>query len=296
MAVATVATLSGLVTAGVGMAHADTGYGDVRNVYMNLNGTASATAESQYGQLISSLRAAAGHNYRNRNGVQEAQGYRGGLIRLSLSGNSGAGTSTMSLWITPQDLYVVGFSDNNGRPFIFNDVDVTTQNHIQQALGMTQAPAVLNFGGNYNSLRQMAGRGREDMPISYNDVWNSLFNLAHQDFNNQPALARSLSLMIQFTSEAARFKEVCGTMSLVMRSNRERIIGLPIRQQYLENNWAAISRFGYQISQDPTTAPRDFGSYIGTLNSWSDVARILALMLASYTLPGRNGNWATSEI
>jgi hypothetical protein len=103
----------------------------------------------------------------------------------------------------------------------------------------------LSFGGNYNSLTQAAGRGRETMPISYFDVWNAIFNLAYEDtHNNQQGIARSLMLMIQFTSESARFNDVCGVMSDVMHSSGSSYPGLPMLQQQLENNWASISQFG----------------------------------------------------
>ncbi|MGW2161434.1 ribosome-inactivating family protein [Nonomuraea sp. NPDC001699] len=285
----------GVIIGGTGSARADVPANSITHVYMNLNNP-SASSQSQYFQLIDSLRAAAGHDYRN--GVRAAQ-YTdfNSLIRLSLAN----GDTHLDLWITPNDLYVRGFTNTHGDTFQFNDADFslahTLQNIPSNGVG---AVSTLGFGSNYNSMVQAAGRGRENMPISFNDLWNSVFNLAwttNPYGGNQVDVARSLLFMIQYTAEAARFNDVYGVMSAIMLNWNNYYNGLPVLQQYLENSWAAISGFGQRISGNPGSAPLTVNG-VGTLYTWNDVARYLALILLNLNLPqeGPSGDWNHTEL
>jgi hypothetical protein len=147
----------------------------------------------------------------------------------------------------------------------------------------------LPFGGNYIELERAANRGRDAMPVGFSEFWNAIHNLAWADSpgNDQQNVARSLMLMIQYFSEAARFNEI--STSLTNSLTYSGTAHLEGHQLDLENNWARISQFGYDISQNPSTQPREVAG-AGTLRSWADVARILVLMLASYWLPGHDGS------
>ncbi|MET7648030.1 ribosome-inactivating family protein [Streptomyces sp. NPDC005426] len=275
-------------------AHADTPYGQISHVYMNFGPSAGASQQSQYTGLINSLRQAAGHTYRN--GVYETQSTGYSLIRLTLTDSH----MTLTLWLTPGDLYLRGYTTASGQTFQFNDHDFSLINLLS---GIGDLPYgtghTLSFGSNYNSMVQAANRGREDMPISYTDFFNSVYNLAYADSpygGNQQDVARSLMLMVQLTSEAARFNDVFGVGSDIMGSWRN-YTGLPLRQQYLENSWQRISSFGHSVSQDPSTAPVNITG-VGTLQSWNDVLRYMATLLGNLNLPqeGPTGDWQKTEL
>ena len=117
------------------------------------------------------------------------------------------------------------------------------------------------------------------MPISWFDLNGSVDQLATYTGNNPQATARSLMFMIQYTSEAARFYDVEGIMRTAMRTD-QRQQGLPDRQQSLENNWGQISQYAYDVTNNPSTPPRNIGG-VGTFNSFNDVARTVPILLGS---------------
>ncbi|MFE3634206.1 ribosome-inactivating family protein [Streptomyces cellostaticus] len=278
-------------------AAADTPYRQVTHVYMNLGDTASPSQQSQYGALINSLRQAAGHPFRDGTGVTQTTGRA--LIRMTLTVPVGNERRELTLWFTPGDLYLRGFTASNGLTWQFNDADFNLRT-LMDDLGQLPPGTgrTLGMGSNYNSLSGRAGRGREAMPMGYADFLGSVRNLAqYTGGGNQQDIARSLMFMIQVTSEAARFNDVFGIGSAITRSGGTTYHGLPPLQQFLENSWNRISEYGYAVSHDPGTAPASING-VGTLRSWRDVARYLALMLGSLTLPqeGPKGDWNHTEL
>jgi hypothetical protein len=121
-----VIAITGTSFIGGGTARADVYPGQITHVYMNLANNPSTNLQSQYTLLIRSLRDAAGHSYRD--GVQEtelnnAYNRENGLIKLTLSYNG----TTLTLWISPADLYVRGYTNQYGHTFQFNDSDYLVQ-------------------------------------------------------------------------------------------------------------------------------------------------------------------------
>ena len=218
----------------------------------------------------------------------------------------------MDLWITSQDLYVRGFTNSAGYTYQFNDSDFNLLSAMDD-LGQSSAGSTLSFGSNYNSLSNVAHRGRESTPFYYNSFWASFQNLATTSNPygaNQQNVARSLMVMIQMTSEAARFNDVFGVAQDSMGTGSYG--GLPLFQQYLENNWATISNYGLAVSQNSSTNPitvnginPDTGNNPSgaanpyTLNSFNDVARFLSVMNTSpygSSTGGINEDWDHSEL
>lgn len=279
--------LAGMFTAGAGAARADVPPGGVTHVFMNIGPGPSGSQRSQYRQLIDSLRNAAGHNFRDS--VMETQRDDVGLIRLTLTvlpdGNVPQATAT--LWITPQNLYVQGYSDNIGHTFVFPDTPANVRSRI--AMAAQRSTGQLTFASTYNRLVQAAGRGREAMPISFQELRQSTLALANQRIggnpsrDNQREVARALMFMIQFTSEAARIKDVFETMASPLQTSQNDRNGLPPFQQELENDWSRISAYGLNVTQFPTTPPVDVGGQVGTLHNFEDVARRLAMVLSTAT-------------
>lgn len=284
--------LTCLLFTGAPPASADTGNGTVSGTWMNLGTWANRSQQDQYTALINSLRDAAGHHYRGP--VLENQRADQGIIRMTLSIPETGGVTT--LWFTPQDLYLRGYTDLQGRTHVFDDTPSPVIARISAAQGGRE-PERLSFGSNYNSLSRAARVGRENLEISFGTVRGAVNSLAGNiDPNARPHYAASaLMLLIQFTSEAARFNHVFDMMSNIMGNPGHRYSGVPTLQQRLENNWRAISRWAYSISQNPAE-PNLTIAGVGTLHTWRDAVRYLAMMLGNFNLPQESGNPSRTEL
>ncbi|MEZ0090823.1 ribosome-inactivating family protein [Streptacidiphilus sp. EB129] len=288
---------------GAGTASADTGPYWISHIYMNIGDTGNQSQQSQYASLITSLRYAAGHDWRN--GVMMTQTPQThALIRLDLSRPDG---STIWLWFTPDNLYLRGVTTTSGATFSFNDFDL--RGAMQPATAFADSgllpPAAWNqgayyqlpFGSSYNSLAQAAGRGRDSMPLSWNDMWNSFYDLAYADqtLSNNQSIARDLMFFIQYTSEAARFYDVYGVMSAIMVDPTNNYGNLPPLQQELENSWSQLSQFAIGTSNGTNPPPLYVGPDVPTFNSFGDVQSRLAIGIGPNDVDP-NGDWNHSEL
>ncbi|MER5353680.1 ribosome-inactivating family protein [Kitasatospora sp. NPDC002551] len=281
-----------------GPARADVNDHDIGHVWLNL-GSPGSSAQNNYAAFVNSLRQAAGHEYRN--GVWQTQSQpTSRLIRIDLTSPDGR---TVWLWVTPHDLYLRGFtSQANGTTYFFNDF-TDFPNLFQALSGHLLLPpnhslSQLSFGSNYNAMRQAAGRGRESMPIGWNDLTASIDNLASTGYPYgaaQQNVARSLMFMIQFTSEAARFWDVYGVTRDIQGGNRPVYQGLPERQQYLENSWDQISRYAYDVSNNPNTPPVNVTG-VGMFYSFGDVQRWMAMLIGVTSQVSSTGDWNHAEL
>lgn len=278
-------------------AEADTGPGQVTHIYVNLDNKPGDSAAAGYRAFINSLRSAAGHAYRGDTSI--AQSSPGGIIRADINATGGGRPQRTTLWIDPQNLYVLGFTDDAyNQTLYFNDLSAANIARVTNGAldqGFHGGFHVLPFGGNYMSLSAAAGRSRGAMPISMRHIYSSITNLATTQSGNiggtaTQEAARSLMLLIQVTSEAARFTNVYQVMSQALGSDGSRN-GLPAQEQNLENNWAAMSGFGVSVSNNSTTPPMTIiggGAPDGNghqtslvLDSWSDVARYVGMLLGN---------------
>jgi hypothetical protein len=304
-----------LLPLGASLAYADVSPGQVNfDPFLSLPqpdglGHGSQTVQSSYATMIGSLRSAAAHSYRNGVMITQQQ-QTTGLIRVRFA----SGGNQVDIWITPQDLYVRGFTNQFGTTYQFNDQDYNLLSALD-ILG--QAPqgggSTLAFGSNYNSITNAANRGRENTPFNYTSFFASFLNLATTTDpfgDNQQNVARSLMVMIQMTSEAARFNDVFGVAHDSMGTGNYG--GLPLFQQYLENNWGTISNYGLAVTQNPSTPNTtvqginpDTGNNPGgqaepfTLTSFGDVIRFLAVMNTApfgASTGGINEDWNHTEL
>jgi hypothetical protein len=303
---AVIAALALALTAlisGIGTANADTGEYFTSHVYMNLGIGPGQGQGSQYSSLISSLRNAAGHSWRNNVMMTGWQSH--GLIRLDLTYEG----ITLQLWFTANNLYLRGFTDTQGNTYGFSDFNLaglmqTTAiynggNGLLPAAAYGGAYHTLNFASDYNDLSAAADRNRQEMPISWTDMWNSMFNLAaaagNLSANDQLYYARSLMFMIQFTSESARFYDVYGVMADIM-TNGAVYSGLPPVQQELENSWAQMSQYAENLSNGTNPAPLFVGPHVGTLYNFGDVQARLAEGIGTPSQVSSTGDWWHTEL
>lgn|GEM_PF-2554517 len=283
--VTVLAALCGLL--GVGTAAADTENGQVTRIVLDLGQSPSSpslAARTRYQQAISELRRGVAHGFRP--GVLVNQNYRGGMVRVELQMRTAGGEpGAVIVWINPQDVYVVAYTNQANQTYFLNDTDNGTRDQIRAAVGAGGVFATLNFGGNYNSLRGVAGRDIGNTPISWDSFANAVLGLGAttDPFQRQQQVARDLMVSIQFLSEAARFNAVYNRTSNAMAGQSSN--GLPALEESLERHWASISQYGVAISQNPATRPRYIDPVIGTLGNWTAVARYLALILGVFILP-----------
>ncbi|MFE7560802.1 ribosome-inactivating family protein [Kitasatospora sp. NPDC057500] len=286
-------TLTG-VLGGAGTAQARTEWRQMSHVWFDLSEYGPSGDERiRYSAFLASLRAAvAGYN------TQETQLEDVGLVQVSLTALDDRGQRRHTdIWINPSNLYIWGFSNEQGVTYQFSDIGNALQSRIRE----TTAPAppvnhnvqTLNIGSNYNSLSNAAGRGREAMPISWIDMRYSIVQLAGESnpWGNRQATARSLSLMIQALSEAARFNDVEGTFRAAM--NNWEVRDLPIQQQYLENSWDALSRYYSRVSSGQNTTPVDIPT-VGQIGNLDQVRRYVRLTMGHPHTD--NGDWSTDQI
>ena len=288
---------------GAGSASADTPSYWVSHIYMTMSGVGNSAQQGSYGQLVASLRNAAGHQWRN--GIMIAQVPAShALIRMDLSTPSGA---VVQLWFTPDNLYLRGFTTASGATYSFNDFDL--RGAMQPASGfgnsgMLPAAAwgqgayyVLPFGSDYNSLTNAANQGRQNMTISYQGMWNTLYQLAYadQDQASNQAIASDLMFMIQFTSESARFYDVFGVMNDIMGNGNQVYNGLPAAQQELENNWAQMTQYAISVSNGTYPAPLYVGPHVDQITNFTAVQARLALGIAP-NIVSPTGDWNHAEL
>ncbi|MBB5637076.1 hypothetical protein HDE68_002989 [Pedobacter cryoconitis] len=298
---------------GVSSAHADVPINRIVYIDFNMNSPgdhSGSSMQSRYAQMINEIRNATGHTFRQT--VLATQGNSNpGIIRIRFI--SGA-TQTL-LWISPQDLYVRGFTNVHGQTFQFNDPEYDLANQLRDLEYQAGTIRTLSYGSNYNELsgRDAANRGRGATPLNYNSFWNTFFNLAFMTDPTGPRTresAQSLMTMIQITSEAVRFPDVYNVIYNAMGAGT--YTGLPAYQQVLENRWGAISEWAFTLNNNPgvgplvvrganpnngdspTSAPNDL-----TLRSWADVQRYLRVLLNAPNGLGNGGsagNWGRTEL
>jgi hypothetical protein len=291
-------TFAGMCLAGMGTAKADVRPGQYTHVYMNVGAQGSQSQQSQYALLISSLRAAAGHPFRN--GVMITNGSTGQLIRLTLTDTESH--QSVDLWISPDNLYVRGFTASNGQTYAFADSSYNLYQALQNngagaVLGPRRGVVILSYGSDYNDLVRNAGVGRERLNFSFDSFRGAINTLARTTGPNGTDLAKSLMLLIQLTSEAARLNDVYGIGADMMRSSSRNYDGLPMLQQRLENQWSALSNYAIRVSNNPSTPPLNVPQ-VGTFHSFNNVSRRMALLAgAPLAVPGGlSGDWKHTEL
>jgi hypothetical protein len=126
-------------------------------------------------------------------------------------------------------------------------------------------------------MTRAAGRTRQGMPISYNDLMGSVNQLANYGGGDGQSTARSLMFMIQFISEATRINQVRGTMLTAMGTDA-RATGLPTAQLSYENDWGQLSQYAIDVTNNSATSPRTIGS-AGLLTNFGQVAQFVATIL-----------------
>ncbi|MFF2387167.1 ribosome-inactivating family protein [Streptomyces sp. NPDC058108] len=279
---------------GISPAKADT-RGTVSHVWFDALQTPQYSAQARYRSFINSLRLAAGHGYRGNVDITQNDGADVALIRVDVNmrPNGSGPAGLLRLWVSPGNLYLRGFTTATGVTYETADRGTFNLQQSMNALRNTQGggllpPAnaeyrVLRHGGSYGSLEAASPHARDTLDVSYNRLWNHLWQLAFvQDARTGAeagATAESFLFMTQFLSESARFNDVFGIMNDIVSSPNARYNGMPWLQRSLENNWGPLSNFGIGVNNNENPRPVTVNSQL-TITDWSGIARYLSTLLA----------------
>jgi hypothetical protein len=243
--------------------------------------------QQEYSTFIDSVRAAAGHD--QPDGIMRTQGIGGALIRADINMDG----FTMSLWLSPDNMYLRGYTNAAGETYYFNDYSLPgVMDYIRahQGPGYGLLPSnrmhELPYGSDYRSLERAANRGRGVMPLSYDALRQSFFSLVASP--NGESTARALMFFIQYISEASRFVPLSYEMNQIMGGWVYRD-GLPLGMQELENNWQGLTIREDRFHGGHVPLPFNVGPHVRhSLRTLDDLRRYLAMGLGN--LGGVSGN------
>ncbi|MFH7596426.1 ribosome-inactivating family protein [Streptomyces racemochromogenes] len=147
------------------------------------------------------------------------------------------GNDLVSIYLWADTLYVAGFyaprSTADVRHFEFSD----NRAGFAGVLGIDSAQ-FLGRNGNYDALP--GGSSRENLVLTPSSIYNAAYTLGHANgYTDQ--VGRSLLVMIQVLSEAARFGRILERVYDNIYNHRENALGWEYR--WLENEWGHLADF-----------------------------------------------------
>nr|AAL04123.1 ribosome-inactivating protein [Sambucus nigra] len=200
---------------------------DYPSVSFNLDGAKSAT----YRDFLSNLRKTVATGTYEVNGLpvlrreSEVQ-VKSRFVLVPLTNYNG---NTVTLAVDVTNLYVVAFSGNANSYFFKDATEVQKSNLF---VGTKQN--TLSFTGNYDNLETAANTRRESIELGPSPLDGAITSLYHGD-----SVARSLLVVIQMVSEAARFRYI---EQEVRRSLQQATSFTPNALMLsMENNWSSMS-------------------------------------------------------
>ncbi|MFI1367163.1 ribosome-inactivating family protein [Streptomyces griseochromogenes] len=164
-------------------------------------------------------------------------------IDIRLRSGSGATDPAIDLLVRPNDLYVVGWR-NQDHTYLLDGEHVPDPQSYEDA----------RFGASYSALQQATRtRGREgeehqyarqDIPLGQQAMVNAIRTLASNG-SSVPERARAMTVLVQMVSEAARFNGAAQSFTggVRDRGHTRWYTGAPANAavQDMENNWADLS-------------------------------------------------------
>ncbi|MCL3998999.1 ribosome-inactivating family protein [Streptomyces lavenduligriseus] len=173
----------------------------------------------------------------------------------------------VSVYLWADNLYVAGFyAPATNRHFSFNDRPAQFMN----ALGINSVGLV--GSGNYGDLA--GGNDRHALVLGPETMYHAMQVLGRANGDNDE-VEHALVVAIQVFSEAARFSPILDRV----RDNIENWHRTPLGNDYagLENQWGAISRFAYNIRQNPNASIRILNQVITSLVGLAQVLHFVEL-------------------
>ncbi|MET8543732.1 ribosome-inactivating family protein [Kitasatospora sp. NPDC004799] len=219
----------------------------------DLNG-GGASPHQRYWDVISRLHTLSSHDWFRTDLDETVVADNDQLIQISLHRN-GAYLGAMYYW--PHSLYLAGFYQVGGTHWVFNDGDASRA-RFNRVLGVQAR--TLPWSSNYNNIP--GGGNRQDQQINGPRLDNALqqvrqIEALQNSGSGRAVLADSLLMMIQATSEAARFGRIFDNVRGNIRDHGLAQIG--VENVNLETNWAALSNWVYRVMDNAGTPPVTIG-------------------------------------
>ncbi|WKK23983.1 ribosome-inactivating family protein [Streptomyces olivoreticuli] len=267
--------------AGAGQAGADTADHRISHITLTLDGSPSAGEADAYDTFLHDVQDAAAHRWDS--GVAQTQGNEDALLRVDIRYDT-----TLTLWFTPNNMYLRGFTTATGLTFAFNDYPLQQRMTVFAAnspdrnlLPPGDGHRILPYGSRYGAITDVAGRDRGNTPLSYQSLLNAQASLQYRRVpDRDPNVARALLFFIQYVSEAARFRPVAARMTGFMLDRRGAAPGLSLGLQELENHWSALSRLAYQ-ARNGNPDPVDVGPHYGHVTSYEQMRQVVMMLLGN---------------
>ncbi|MFB7470059.1 ribosome-inactivating family protein [Kitasatospora sp. NPDC056184] len=218
-------------------------------------GGGGASAHQRYWDVIAALHARSSHDWFRTDLDETVVADNDQLIQISLH-RSGAYLGAMYIW--PHNLYVAGFYQVGGTHWVFNDGNAATA-RFNRVLGVNAS--VLPWSSNYNNIP--GGGNRQNQQINGPRLDNALQQVRQisallNSGSGRSVLADSLVMMVQATSEAARFGRIFDNIRGNIRDHGFAQIGT--ENVNLETNWSALSNWVYRVMNNPGTGPITIGT------------------------------------
>ncbi|MBP0448417.1 hypothetical protein J5Y04_02470 [Kitasatospora sp. RG8] len=236
-------------------AHADTNnrLSTINWDISDLNG-GGASAHQRYWDVISQLHSLSSHDWFRTDLDETVVADNDQLIQISLN-RGGAYLGAIYFW--PHNLYVAGFYQVGGTHWVFNDGDAQRE-RFNRVLGVQAS--TLPWTSNYNGLP--GGGTRQNQQINGPRLDNALQQVRQiaalqNSGSGRAVLADSLVMMIQATSEAARFGRIFDNIRGNIRDHGVAQIGT--ENVNLERNWDTLSNWVYRVMNNAGTPPVTVG-------------------------------------
>ncbi|MFJ7910995.1 ribosome-inactivating family protein [Kitasatospora sp. NPDC096204] len=220
----------------------------------DLNG-GGGSPHQRYWDVISRLHTLSSHDWFRTDLDETVVADNEQLIQISIH-RSGVYQGAMYFW--PHNLYLAGFYQAGGTHWVFNDGAAST-NRFNRVLGVNAS--VLPWSSNYNNIP--GGGSRQNQQINGPRLDNALQQVHHisglmASGSGRSLLADSILMMVQATSEAARFGRIFDNIRGNIRDHGLAQIG--VENVNLETNWATISNWVYRVMNNAGTPPLTFGT------------------------------------
>nr|AAB31048.1 trichosanthin [Trichosanthes kirilowii] len=191
----------------------------------------SGATSSSYGVFISNLRKAL-PNERKLYDIPLLRSSLPGSQRYALVHLTNYADETISVAIDVTSVYIMGYRAGD-TSYFFNEASATEA--AKYVFKDAMRKVTLPYSGNYERLQTAAGKIRENIPLGLPALDSAITTLFYYNANSA---ASALMVLIQSTSEAARYKFI--EQQIGKRVDKTFLPSLAIIS--LENSWSALSK------------------------------------------------------
>ncbi|GAB2934295.1 ribosome-inactivating family protein [Streptomyces heilongjiangensis] len=214
----------------------------------------------EYWNMIAAMHRVTGHDF-FRDTLDETTTNGNALFQVSVHRY---GTYVGALYFWTNDLYLAGFyqAGPGGGHYAFNE---PRQARFNQLLGVNST--TLPWSGSYTDFSNRAGEqgSRQNLQINGPRLDNALQQLGRagthlQTQNGRSVLSHALVMIIQATSEAARFGRIFNNIRTNIRDYSTGGAQMGEENVNLQQNWGTISNWTYRVLQDAGVRPLQIGT------------------------------------